>query len=81
MSYDKDNKRLFIDKTDPNDPKGITLMEISRCLQDYRRDKNGNIDLGMMCTSPRINPWAKNKPTPVSGRGTPYIGMLTYEQR
>lgn len=81
MSYDKDNKRLFIDKTDPNDPKGITLMEISRCLQDYRRDKNGNIDLGMMCTSPNINPWAKNKPTPVSGRGAPYIGMLTYEQR
>lgn len=62
MSYDKDNKRLFKDTTDPNDPKGITLMEISRCLQDYRRDKNGNIDLGMMCTSPNIKIWAKNKP-------------------
>lgn len=81
MSYDEKNKRLFIGDRNSNDPKGITLMEISRCLQDYRRDKNGNIDLGMMCTSPRINPWAKNKPTPVSGRGTPYIGMLTYEQR
>lgn len=62
MSYDKDNKLLFIDKTDPDNPKGITLMEISRCLQDYRRDKNGNIDLGMMCTSPNIKIWAKNKP-------------------
>lgn len=81
MSYDKDNKLLFIDKTDPDNPKGITLMEISRCLQDYRRDKNSNIDLGMMCTSPKINPWAKNKSTPFSDRGAPYIGMLTYEQR
>lgn len=81
MPYDSLNKKLFIDNTDPDNPKGITLAEISRCLGDYRKDTRGNIDLGMMCTSPKINPWAKNKPTPVSGRGTPYIGMLTYEQQ
>lgn len=62
MSYDKDNGRLSIGDRNSNDPKGITLMEISRCLRDHRRDKNGNIDLGMMCTSPNIKIWAKNKP-------------------
>lgn len=78
MPVDLTNRRLYIDR---ENKLGITLQEVSLCLRDYRVDTNGNIDIGMMCTSPKINPWAKNKPTPVSGRGTPYIGMLTYEQR
>lgn len=81
MSYDSLNKKLFVDRTDPDNPKGITLAEISRCLGDYRKDTRGNIDLGMMCTSPKINPWAKNKSTPFHDRGAPHIGVLTYEQR
>lgn len=61
MAYDKVNRRLYVDtSTTPN--KGITLHEIATCLRDYRRDTKGNVDLGMMCTSPRINPWAKYKP-------------------
>lgn len=62
MAYDSSNKKLFIDNTDPDNPKGITLAEISRCLGDYRKDTRGNIDLGMMCTSPKIKIWSKNKP-------------------
>lgn len=62
MSYDVTNRRLYIDKTDPDNPKGITLQEVSRCLRDYRKNKNGEIDLGMMCSSPKIDMWAKFKP-------------------
>lgn len=38
------------------------LSEIAECLGDGRVDTNGNIDLGMMCTSPNINADSLIKP-------------------
>lgn len=61
MAYDKANRRLYVDTSvTPN--KGISLHEISLCLQDYRRDANGNVDLGMMCTSNQLNIWTLFRP-------------------
>ena len=81
MPYDKTNKRLYVDYTQtPNI--GISLIDIARCLQDYRRDKNGNINLGMMCTSPKINPWTKRPlPYPSTLSNVPYTSELTDEMR
>lgn len=62
MPYDSANKRLYIDRTDSDNPLGISPQEVSLCLQDYRVDTNGNVDVGMMCSSPKINPHAKFKP-------------------
>lgn len=76
MAYDKTNRRLYVDtSTTPN--KGISLHEIAACLQDYRRDTKGNVDLGMMCTSPMINNFAKNRPIPTFEQS----GVLTEEER
>ncbi len=38
------------------------LGEVAQCLGDGRLDANGCIDLGMMCTSPNINPDSLIKP-------------------
>lgn len=57
MAYDKTNRKLYA-----TSDSGITLQEVSRCLQDFRKDKNGNIDLGMMCSSSKVTMWAKRKP-------------------
>lgn len=78
MAYDSTNRRLYIDTENGI---GITLEEIALCIQDYRVDTNGNKDTGMLCSSPMINPWAKNKTTPYHNAGGPYIGLLTYEMR
>lgn len=59
MPVDLTNRRLYIDRENKI---GITPQEVSRCLQDYRVDKNGNVDVGMMCTSPKANKWSLNKP-------------------
>ena len=59
MPLDKENRRLYVDYANGY---GISLIDVANCLRDFRRDKNGNIDLGMMCTSPKINMWAKYKP-------------------
>lgn len=56
MAYDSTNEILS------SSPTGITLKEISRCIKDYRVDTNGRTDLGMMCTSPKVEKWAKYKP-------------------
>lgn len=67
MAYDSNNKKLFIDKTDPDNPIGITLQEIARCIGDFRVDTMGHYDMSIFCT-PRtdgrklINMWSKNKP-------------------
>ena len=59
MAYDKENRRLYVDKANN---KGITTREIADCLRDYRVNKKGQRDLGMLCTSGKINKWAKFKP-------------------
>ena len=57
MAYDSNLRKLW-DEPDS----GITPQEVSLCIQDYRVDELGNVDIGMMCTSPKINKWKKNKP-------------------
>ena len=59
MPVDKENRRLYVDYANGY---GISLIDVANCLRDYRRDKNGNIDLGMMCTSEKIDIWSKYKP-------------------
>lgn len=59
MPLDKENRRLYVDYANGY---GISLIDVANCLRDYRRDKNGNIDLGMMCTSEKIDIWSKYKP-------------------
>lgn len=52
------NKRLSAIPTD-----GIEFAEeIATCLEDYRTDQAGRFDLGLLCTSTKINKWSKNKP-------------------
>lgn len=71
MAYDSINKRLYATAED-----GITLSQVSRCLGDYRGNSNGQTDLGMMCTSPKINKWAMYKPVRFNS-----FGVITLEQR
>ena len=69
-----ENKRL---KAMPED--GIEFAEeIATCLEDFRRDERGRYDIGLLCTSEKINKWSKNKPvnyeswaalTPMQRRG------------
>ena len=59
MPLDKENRRLYVDYANGY---GISLIDVANCLRDYRRDKNGNINLGTMCTSEKINIWSKYKP-------------------
>lgn len=57
MGYDSNLRKLY---TTPEE--GITSNEIALCLQDYRVDERGMADYGMMCSSPKINKWRKDKP-------------------
>lgn len=59
MPVDLTNRKLYIDRENNY---GISPQEVSLCLQDYRVDTNGNVDVGMMCSSPKINKWSLNKP-------------------
>lgn len=56
MAYDSTNKKLY--KTDTQ---GISTSEIAACLGDYRVTARGR-DIGLLCSSPKINKWAKCKP-------------------
>ena len=64
MAYDREKDILK-----ETSESGISLQEVALCLRDYRLDTNGCIDLGMMCTSPNINLWPKNKPVRLPSRG------------
>lgn len=64
MAYDREKDILKV-----TSESGISLQEVALCLRDYRLDTNGRIDLGMMCTSPNINLWPKNKPVRLRSRG------------
>lgn len=64
MPYDSANKKLYVSST-----KGISTSDVMQCLSDYRTSTNGR-SVGMLCTSPNINIWAKNKPVRItSGAG------------
>ena len=71
MAYDKTNKKLYV-----TEDSGITPWEIAQCLDDYRVNTKGQRDVGMLCTSPNINMWAKYKPI-----RRPEFVELTDEQR
>ena len=58
MAISSDKKRLYVDATNN---KGITPWEVAQCIGDYRVTRLGR-DIGMLCTSPKINMWAKFKP-------------------
>lgn len=51
MSYDSSNKRLYTDSTH-----GLSISEVGQCLGESTRD------LGRLCKSSKINPFAKYKP-------------------
>lgn len=71
MAYDKTNKKLYV-----TEDSGITPWEIAQCLDDYRVNTKGQRDVGMLCTSPNINMWAKYKPI-----RRPEFTLITEEQR
>lgn len=60
MAISSDKKKLYVDATNN---KGITPWEIAQCIGDYRVTKLGR-DIGMLCTSPKINIGAKYRPVP-----------------
>lgn len=60
MAYDKENRRLYVDES--SDKGGIALWQIADCLRYYKRDKNGNRNLGTIIKNADINKWAKYKP-------------------
>lgn len=77
MPYDSNLKKLYVDTANK---RGIALKEIAACLQDYRVNTRGKRDKGMLCTSPNINKWSKNKPFVVAN-GTNLRKAQTDEAR
>ena len=61
MAISSDNTKLYIDRSDPNNPVGITLGEMMKCLGYYKRDTNGKRNLGMIIKNADINKWSKHK--------------------
>lgn len=59
MPVDVTNKRIYVDA---ENNKGITLIDIMRGLGYYKRDKNGNRNLGMIIRYADINKWSFKKP-------------------
>lgn len=64
MAYDKTNKRLYATTDAQGNKVGIPLWEIASCLAYFKRDKNGNRNLGMMIRNANINHFAKRHPIP-----------------
>lgn len=60
MAYDKNRRKLYIDKS--SDKGGLALWEIYDCLRYNKRDSRGNRNLGMAIVNGRINPLARCKP-------------------
>ena len=77
MPISEDKNRLYVDK---NSGKGISLDDVAECLKDYRVTKFGR-DVGVLCTSPNINKFAKYKPIRYNTWGVltkdQYKGMST----
>ena len=59
MAFDSTNKKLYVDTSAAKG--GITPWEIAQCIGDYRVTKFGR-DIGLLCTSPKVNPMARYKP-------------------
>lgn len=60
MPVDVNNKRIYVDS---ENGKGITLLDLMRGLGYYKRDKNGNRNLGLIVTKADIDKWSFRKPT------------------
>lgn len=56
MALSEDKKRLSIESGS-----GITPWEVAQCIGDYRTTELGR-DVGLLCSSPKVNIWAKKKP-------------------
>ena len=67
---DSSGKRLYVD-TGATPVRGITLKEIERVLGDYACYYQGRLDLGLLCRSGRINPWARHKPFRYNAKSFP----------
>lgn len=77
MPVDVTNKRIYVDA---ENNKGISLIDIMRGLGYYKRDKNGNRNLGMIIRYADINIWAKNKPFVKVNRTTAYDPATAQER-
>ena len=75
MAINAEKTKLF---TTVKDGKkiGISLWEIMACLGYYKRDTNGQRNLGMIIKNAKINKWAFDKPIRHSS-----VNPLTDEQR
>lgn len=62
MATNAEKTKLFVYRSDPNNPKGITLAEMMQVLGYYKRDKNGKRNLGMIYTNAEFNKWSLCKP-------------------
>lgn len=62
MAISDDNKRLYVDTTDPDNPIGISLWEIMKCLGYYKRDEKGGRNIGTIIKNAQINEFSLMKP-------------------
>ena len=72
MALSADKKRLSIESGS-----GITPLEVAQCIGDYRTTFLGR-GVGLLCSSPKVNKWAKNKP--IEAVSNQY-GVQTDDQR
>ena len=56
MAYDSTNRKLYTTASE-----GISTSEVAACLNDYRVTARGR-DIGLLCSSPKINKWSPAKP-------------------
>ena len=56
MAYDSTTKKLYTTASE-----GISTSEVAACLGDYRVTARGR-DIGLLCSSPKINKWSPAKP-------------------
>lgn len=66
MPVDVNLKKIFVDR---DNDKGITLVDLMRGLGYYKRDKNGNRNLGLIVTKADIDKWSFRKATPFDTDG------------
>ena len=55
-------RRLFVDRTNPDDPIGIAVWEIYDCVRFTKVDKRGEPNLNLVLEKGDFNKWAKCKP-------------------
>lgn len=56
MAYDSTTKKLYTTASE-----GISTSEVAVCIGDYRVTSRGR-DIGLLCSSPKINKWSPAKP-------------------